>query len=292
MIKIVVIGIIVLVVAFGIYESLPSIAKSNGQEDYGISVHNLNLTDVKLVKNLGVTWVRSDVGSYNWNNVYVYAELNNLDILGILDYASVPHNFTLQQWNQSVRQYAIQYPNVNAWEIWNEPIATYSYDGYQNGSPINYFNMVKSAYELIKSVNSKAEIVALGGFYPTYNDISWINDLISLGIGKYSNAISLHLYPFAVGNNTDLALQTYEGIISGIKALTSESIWVTETGTIQSEQTNYIPIIYGNLIKDGITHIFWYDLYHTGGSIYNTALIQTNGQPSAGYYELQKYIGG
>lgn len=291
MLKIIVIVIVILIVGVVVYESLPVSKPEAATEQYGISVHNLNYTSVVLLKNLGVTWVRSDVGSYGWNNVYSFAKSNGFSILGILDYSSVPQNFTLQQWNQSVYHYAIEYSGVTAWEIWNEPDLQYSYDGYQNGSPYHYFNMLTSAYNIIKQVNPSAIIVALGGYVATsYTNLVWFKTLASLGIDKYSNYISVHLYPFVVNNDTTAAIQIYDTFLLSIKSITNEKVWVTETGSSQASQPSYIPAVYATLIKDGVSNIFWYDLYHTGGSVYNTALMTSFDVPDQGYYTLQSFI--
>ena len=285
--KFIAIGILVILVGVVIFEVMPT---EENDIQYGVSIHNLNQTDVNLIKNLGTNWVRSDVGGSNWQNVYALAKVYNFKILGILDYSSVPYGFTWAQWNESVYQWVDEYTGVNAWEIWNEPFANYSFDGYQNGSPYHYFNMTKSAYMIIKSINPKAEVIALGGYFPSesYYSVAWFNTVFSLGISEYSNAISLHLYP-TLTNNTELELQYYNIIISTIKSRTSESIWVTETGSPASIQKEYINIFYSNMIKDGIKHIFWYDLYHEGGS-YNTALVNGNGSLNPGYYALQNFI--
>jgi hypothetical protein len=283
---IVVIIIIILLVVVGV-QIVPS-HKINIQ--YGFSIHGLSDYQANLINNSGATWVRSDVGSATWTQIYNTAVNYHFKILGILDYDSVPHNFTLQQWNQTVTEDVTTYSSVTAWEIWNEPDLSYSWDGYLTSNPATYFNMVKAAYEIVHRYKPNELIIGFGGYNPpiTEYELNWGNTLISMGISHYTNALSLHLYPFLAQNNTQVAINEYDAFISSLKAQTNEPLWVTETGAIQSEQTAYIPEVFNMLLKLGITHIFWYDLIHNNNP-YNTALLNNLQQPTAGYYAFQNF---
>lgn len=263
---------------------------NNSKISYGISLHSLNGTAVNEIQTLGVKWVRSDVGSPQWNNIYNCAIKNNLKILGILDYYSVPSGFTLEQWNLSVKSYVLQYNQVNAWEIWNEPDLSYSWDGYLTSNPLTYFNMTIAAHNIIHKYSPNSLIIGFGGYNPpiTAYQLNWASELISLGIANYTNALSLHLYQTL--SSVSATYLEYKGFIYSIKEKTNEKLWVSETGTHEQYQVKYINTIYPMLISEGINHIFYYDLVQ-GNSGVNTALI-INGVETPGYYALESFIKG
>ena len=280
---IVVFAIIIIMVLLSI-----QLNTSNINTEYGISIHNLNGNDAVLIQNLGTTWIRSDVGSPNWNIIYSCSVKYNFKILGILDYYSVPTGFTLQQWNNTVKQDVLQYNHVTAWEIWNEPDLSYSWDGYLTSNPLTYFNLTVSAYNIIHKYAPSSLIIGFGGYNPPDSNyqINWANELITLGIAHYTNALSLHLYQ-VLSSITATEIE-YKTFITSIKAQTNENLWVSETGTTNQYQKSYINTIYPMLINNGITHIFWYDLIQ-GNSGVNTGLV-VNGNLTSGYYALQSFI--
>ena len=184
------------------------------------------------------------------------------------------------------------YTFVSAWEIWNEPLGFKL--GYQNGSPYHYFLMLKSAYEIIKSINPNYIVVAFGGLY--YSGLSFAKAVINYGGLNYCDAISLHFYPainiFPQFKNYLSYVDEYRYVLNAyIQIIKNKPIWITETGIMSSNITNYAENL-GNqtqyiytiipLFKSfGITNIFWYDLYDQ----------QTIKLPTVGTWGLLTYNG-
>lgn len=172
--------------------------------------------------------------------------------LGILDYDTVGAqpsrngcisgcNWSLNTWNASVANAILDYPGIHEWEIYNEPLIPLFQSGYDNGSALNYFNMIKSAYIIIKGKDPNATIVCLGGpqlfpggtlqvEYPFYQK-AW-----AYGASKYCDAVSLHVYslPFYSVNQTLFGNVTlaaaYNYTLGLYENLTEKPVWITETG--------------------------------------------------------------
>ncbi len=293
MIKIIAIFVGVLII-FGLSAIVViSIENQNSQHiTYGITVHNLDSTLINDVKDLGMTYVRSDVGSPQWQNIYNTAISNHVKILGIIDYFQFSsHIITLSEWNATVLSDVQSYPGVTAWEIWNEP------DLNGNGFPVInatfYFEMLKSAYTIIHKYENNPTIIGLGGYNTPFStfQLTWLIQLVSLGFQKYCNAVSVHLYTPV--NISATYLTQYKETINLIQNEVSLPLWITETGIGAPQQPTYIPLVYELLIKSGITHIFWYDLYGESFFWYynaNFGLLYTNEQPTPGYAVMEKFI--
>jgi endo-1,4-beta-mannosidase len=264
----------------------------------GVNTASLNDTTAYYVEHANITWVRVPAMISTLNAVISVAALHNIKVLAVLDYDTMGNvNFTLSQWNSTVREYAMQYPSVSAWEIWNEP--QYYLLGFQNYSVKNYFLMLQSAYEIIKSVDPNALVIAFGGVY--LPQLPFVEGVIKLGGLEYCDAVSLHMYP---GYYDTLGGQTWEAaykytLNQYVEILHGKPIWITETGLMSYPTTNY-PENIGNqsqymltaipIFKSfGINVVFWYNLqdgtqlinYPTTGT---WGLLATNGTPKLSYY--------
>ena len=279
------------------------------------NIHGVNIgtdklsPDVMLELTFGnINWVRLDATNYTLQNMnfgynYPYAGFRNIKILAILDYATMNYqSFTLSQWNSTVKYFAETYTNVSAWEIWNEP--TTHFLGFQDGSPYHYYLMLKSAYEIIKSINPNYIVVGFGGLY--YSDLSFAKAVISYGGLNYCDAISLHFYPQfgSIGGFTMYTQEYKYTINSYAQIIGNKPIWVTETGIMSSNvtdyaenlgnQTQYINTIIPLFKSFDITNIFWYDLYDSQFCIPPVAgpwgLMTYNGTLKPSYYAWKNAV--
>jgi len=276
---------------------------------HGVNIYYLNNTIATELIQGNINWVRTDATTQHLNNIVPIANSYGIKVLAILDYQTMQvygNTFTLQQWNQTVKAYVEQYPTIQAWEIWNEP--TDFYFGFYNGSAYNYYLLLKSAYTIIKSINPNAIVIGLGGVY--LPDINWVKQVISYGGLKYCDAVSLHLYPASVtlkdfgGLYTNMYSYT---INSYIQILKNKPLWITETGLMSSNITNYAQnlgnqsqYIYTtmNLLKSfNITNVFWYDWQDSSTLIWvpttgTWGLVDANGNLKPSYYAWKNTAGG
>lgn len=210
----------------------------------GMCVHGLNSNDYDAIQELGVTWVRNDVDGLGWEETILCAQNTDLKVLGILDHQTMNHdpNFTLEDWKNNVTVAVQNYAEyVDAWEIWNEPQSSVFQYGYQDGSAEHYFNMLKEAYQIIKTYDSSAPVLGLGGAF-VYGpnivyDLPFVTNVMLSGGGNYMDVISVHVYL-----GTDVYPEaSYPGSIPYYKTFGKE-LWVTEFGASSQEgdQTEYL----------------------------------------------------
>jgi len=262
---------------------------------HGIVLYYLNDSIAKELVEGNINWIRTDATTQSLNNIVPIANKYGIKVLAILDYRTMQdygNKFTLSQWNQTVEIYTEKYSTIQAWEIWNEP-TNFLY-GFNNGSAYNYYLLLKSAYRIIKSINPNAIVIGLGGVY-LWN-INWVKQVINYGGLNYCDVVSLHLYPsMVILKDFGLLyrnLYSYT-INSYIQILKNKPIWITETGLMSSNITNYAQnmgnqsqYIYTtmNLLKlFNIINVFWYAWQDS--SYYGTwGLVNDKGMLKYSYY--------
>jgi len=225
----------------------------------GLCIHYIDSSLENLFLESGAKWLRSDIGTSAWDNLYNFAKKNNIALLGILDYNIVGNNFTLGDWKTAVED-AVKKYDCEAYEIWNEPFANYSKKGYQDGSPSHYFNLTKTAFEIIKNLRPRSIVVGGGGIYA--GEENWAREIQKLGIENYVDAISLHIY-WSVPQYLAWFLQFFyswyiNDQISTYKKIFEVPLWVTETG-MQFTQCDWMD----SLPKDML--ITWYEFQDNDG---------------------------
>lgn len=234
------------------------------QDKYvGVTDHVQPYLNPESIRASGIAWIRTDVNFWPGFSQFL-SNLSGENFIGILDYetmgvvssSSYPGNcvlncnWTLSDWAGNVSEAVNDYPQIHAWEIWNEPQIQHYQSGYLNGNPLTYFNMLKAAYEIIKSHNSTDTVLCLGGdniYYWGYSsqylpDLQWADQLWSYGAGNYCNGISLHAYTGSTyllseiptdwtGNRINETIQQiFSQALNSYETLTGKPIWITETG--------------------------------------------------------------
>ncbi len=207
-----------------------------------------NSTAMDMAVYNGIDCFRTDI-SFNKSEVGFIANESKLGAhyLGILDYQTVGAqpsqggcvsgcNWTLSEWNASVSNAIADYPEINAWEIWNEPLVGMFSSGYENESALNYFNMIKSAYTIIKHREPNSTVVCFGGADFSEADFQFYSEVWSYGATNYCDAISLHVYTTPYYNFSQVVYgqntigQYLNADLNSYENLTGKPIWITETG--------------------------------------------------------------
>ena len=236
------------------------------------SYFTTQVANYSLISALDPGVVRDNaVGTQWWTLAWHYAivetfpQANYIGLLGpnILSLDSCPSttsstgaevyqcSWTLSDWNANVTKVVNENPGTHVWEVWLEP------QWYQGGylccsdnvtlMASHYFDMLRDAYSIIKAHDPNGIVVALGGsgFYPSgqgAENWDWIwqftSDVWGLGAGNYSDAISLHLFPGALLNETAWSGQSWQSIVSGelrqYEELTGKPVWITAEGMASS----------------------------------------------------------
>ncbi|MGC8676275.1 MAG: glycosyl hydrolase [Candidatus Micrarchaeia archaeon] len=280
----------------------------------GVGTHGNQTSELAALR-AGVKYFRTDISLGSSQESWLDYEHNNYGAhyLGILDYETLPggssnRNWTLAQWNESVKEAVEAYPWITEWEIWNEPLVPQFQTGFMNGNPYHYFLMIKSAANEIRAVQPNATIVCFGGA-PVYDEQAylWYAEVWQYGAANYCNAVSVHAYlsaPLAPGENFTNAwaqgLDAYE-------TLTHKPIYITEFGMPASSEVipGYSESMQNEFLEESLAlfarlgfvkQAYWYDLWglSDGALGNNYGLLNltnpSNGTPNLAWHTfLQAY---
>ena len=300
---------------FPIFSEIVKTSKANPNSEMlnGIVAHSLTDSQAALLSNSNINCIRGDVSLYynsDWvqHSFFEKAQKNNLTLVGTLGPITMNYkNFNLSSWNQTVNDVVHTYGSkVVAWEIWNEPTYNNSYLGYYQGTAQQYYDLLRSAYAIIKSQYPNATVLGLGGL-PLYTSsegpisgTTWVQysldfaqQVVALGGMNYCDAISLHFYPYGpYVPNTGLFCQQTMGAYQSLTG--NKPVWITETcleeyspfwASSQQEQANFLSTSY-NLFKNSeVKAYFWYELCDNyqknlyNPTVSNFGLYDVNGNP-------------
>jgi len=222
--------------------------------DYGCST-------ISHLTELGVKWVRTDWLMTSDNSMRDYSQNlqdSNINLLAILNMSVFGDQISLKDWNETVADIVVSegFNNTDAVEICNEPNA----GAYI--PPETYYEMLKSAYAIIKSYGEIPVVFA--GVSP--NVFGWQEYLSAVfaydDIEDYFDCMGIHFY----GD-----METNLNTLQFVKNLTHKQIWLTETGkpsatenyneTVQAE---YLSLVCSTF-KPLVNRIFIYELKDNPG---------------------------
>jgi putative glycosyl hydrolase len=280
-----------------------------------------NSTAVQFALAAGVTCFRSDVYLNHAATSFI-ANLTDAgaQYLGILDYATVgaqpsPQgcisgcNWTLDTWNASVANAVVEDPEISTWEIYNEPLITNFVGGYENGSALNYFNMIKSASSIIKSRNPNATVVCFGGaqLFPLSTvqiEYQFYKQVWSYGASRYCDAISIHAYTLPYYSLSQEAYsnatleQEYSFVLDLYENMTGKPVWITETGAPSNNWAsglNYSEQNQASFMRQDmeffisypfVKRVYWYALLDSGSGADFGLLNMTTLEPKPAWYSF------
>ena len=176
-------------------------------------------------------------------------------------------------WDDWVRAVATRYKGkINAYQVWNEANLT----TFSTGTPAEMAKLTKHAYDIIKSVDPSATVVApstgtrLGGpfkkFYPAY-----LAQLKSMGWPV--DVFAAHTYPASKGTPTDRAALAKQWIaMLDAAGAPNKPLWDTENnyglagpGPLNPDQdingvkaANWAARTYLDSLRLGISRTYWY----------------------------------
>lgn len=265
----------------------PTTAQTTSTMRAGVLAHNLTDAQAAVLAESGINWIRGDVTSnndYGWNNIYELAKTYNLSLIGTLDHITMNQQaFNLADWEHTVNASVADYGDVvHVWEIWNEPFFEDNYLSCFNGSAEAYFELLKTAYTIIKANDPSDIVLGLGGL-PLYSStdgppdsnityveysINFTKQLWSMGAQNYCDAISLHAYPY--GNYTKEHAETsFNKTLAFYQNITGKPIWITETGQYsrqenttftELDQADYLSASYQLFKEHKVEAYIWYEL--------------------------------
>lgn len=250
----------------------------------------------KILPPAKIALVRTDVVfSNNFRKVYDSCKQRGLSIVGIIDYGTLQwKNFTLDDWRNVVTKAQATYPEIHVWEIWNEATLKKFQYSYLDGTPQRYFDLLVSAYSVLKAVDTKAIILGFGGLQLySSQDFLFAQGVFSLGGGSYMDAISIHAYPYLLNNGSswDYYQALWSQQLSRYKDF-GKPIWITETGLrssqlTESDQSRYLQASYNFFLGQNAAAYFWYSYKdyknYSSEDIVKFGLIRLDGTPKPSF---------
>jgi hypothetical protein len=250
----------------------------------GVLAHEMNASQAQFLVEHGI-WVEADVEinktEGNWANIYNLTRQYNLSLIGKLCHVTMDWNtsFTLQDWNQTVQEATMAYGDaVKVWEIWNEPTSSNFYCGYYDGNTSKYTEMLKAAYQIIKTQSPNSTVIGLGGLHmysgnETFveNSTQFAREVAAMDGMNYCDAVSLHAYPWGNSDNTAVAT-AFNNSLNAYRNITgNKEVWITEVGQ-HSNTWNFTPADQDNFLKQTFnffssqnsTAYIWYELNDNG----------------------------
>jgi hypothetical protein len=290
----------------------------NVQMVVGIGTHGNLSSETKAMEG-GVRYFRNDITLAGSQETQLMNESRQFgaQYLGILDYATLDgygagKNWNLSAWNASVSEALAEYPEINTWEIWNQPWTPMFQTGFVNGSAYNYYLLIRGAYGIIKAKEPNSTVVCFGGApIGDYDVFEWYSQVWGYGAADYCDAISIHAYVggpelLSQDNNTEY----WASGLSAYWGLTHKQIWITETG--MPEYSGAYPSMFSQqlqnefLVQDMsffsgfpyVKRVYWYDLWglSNGASGNNYGLLNStspySGKPDAAWYSFLAIYNG
>jgi Glycosyl hydrolase catalytic core len=186
---------------------------------------------------------------------------------------------------------------IRYWGICNEPTAKF----FWRGSTAQLVRMAKDAWEIIKRADPQALILTPE---PAANSrrnavdaaLTFFDDYLAKGGGKYADVIAFHVYANAVGDHpvpedVGSIVRRIKGTVGKYSDASGKPLWITECSWGRSEDTNWssdqdasaflIRFVVLSAAED-IERIYWY------GWDVPTGTLWSGGHPlaAAGAYKL------
>ncbi|MBN1863531.1 MAG: hypothetical protein JW808_01385 [Victivallales bacterium] len=142
----------------------------------------------------------------------------------------------IADWRDYCREYMTRFRGrIRHFEVWNEPNA-----GFFKGTVAEYVALLKEAYEVAREVGPEIRILGGSG---TGDFLSWTQDILEEGAGKYMDILSFHAYTTpAAPEEANL-----EGRLRQLRELAANHgvghlpIWNTEVGYWNDRRTGVRP---------------------------------------------------
>ena len=237
----------------------------------GVALHPWHLHDGNYrsrvfdrIAATGAKWVRIDIpwvwvepdgpsashGHGDWgtlDHIIWAAESRGLKVLGIVAYTPDWASDTGELWSypdpQAFEQYFAallrHYPEIQAWELWNEP--NYERFSFGGPDPAKFVSYLRSARKVRDSLGSKAKLIS-GGVAPGGQiDIgTWLNEVAMRGGLKLIDGYGIHPYSGVPADDPRSLMMQLESLHRRLAQLGRPDLplWLTEYGAPSTPVAN------------------------------------------------------
>jgi len=309
----------------------------------GVALHPWQLQDAHTRERVfngiaasGAKWVRVDMpwswveangptlenGHGHWgalDPIVWSAEQRGLKILGIVGFTPEWASDTGDLWTypdpeafKTFFRAALQrYPQIPAWELWNEP----NFERFSKPSvdAAGFVQFLRSAREARDSVGSRAQLIS-GGVAPGGNvDLeSWIDQVAMRGGLQYIDGVGVHPYSASDPDDPRSWMMRLEGLHRRLGQLGRPDLplWLTEYGAptvpfasgygpplTEAQQADRLRTAFALASRwDWIANLTWFEYRDAGtGSDdpeLNFGLVHTDLTPKPSYSALREVVAG
>jgi hypothetical protein len=182
-----------------------------------------------LVKSYGARWVRWN--GVRWPDEINYAALQHINASGLNSIVVmqttgfIPNSVQTVGFSKTLAELAKSYPNVNYWEIWNEPDIPPLYSSYFLGG-----GWEGAAYgrflKVVKEGNPGLKLL-FGGLA---GDMNFLEK--ALAVGPNFDGLSFHAYQWF----PNLSASAVEEMVQGVSKATNKPLFLTETSLLARDE--------------------------------------------------------
>ena len=248
----------------------------------------------------GYTWDKTDkwvnqindhdmnmTAIFGFNNYRVYTMYNHYNGEKVEDSNYIPRKQkNIEDYNNYVRNVLERYPNLNKFELWNEPNADTGL------AAVDYTDLLMNTSVYVKEKDRFADISALSLF--GFREMEWTQENFTAGMYPYMTAIAFHPYVQGApdtGSQEERYEEMYQMIADngGWKNMNiTENGWSTfEYGV--TEENAAANLVKQNVLSERYDLIgsYWYDLIDDGTDISNRehffGIISNDRKPKPAY---------
>jgi hypothetical protein len=189
-----------------------------------------------------------------WASTYSIAERERLGLRENGKFANSSDRYQprdIEEWKNYVRAVVTRYKGrVKYWEIYNE--VDFHPPGMQatfTGTTEDYFELLKTAYEVIKSVDPEAQVMPAGfSLLRGVTDTEMPLDLLKMGAAQYFDIFALHGYTDS--ETAEITVEAARAAKPGVP------IWMTEYMFNKEDDAQFLPEQAFNFLAKGYARYY------------------------------------
>jgi polysaccharide biosynthesis protein PslG len=284
------------------------------------------------IADTGAKWVRIDVpwawveehshGHADWHavdNVIRSAEFHGLKPIGIVAYTPEWASPTGDQWTypdpQPFEEYFAallrHYPEIQAWELWNEP----NFERFSKPSvdPAGFVRFLRSARKVRDAVGSHAKLIS-GGVAPggAMDIFSWVDQIALRGGLNLIDGLGVHPYSGVSPDDTRSWMMQLEALHRRLGKLGRPDLplWLTEYGApsisvangygpplTEAQQADRLRKAFALATRfDWIENLTWYEFQdeasNSGDPEDNFGMVRGDLTPKPAYHAFREVVAG
>jgi hypothetical protein len=195
-------------------------------------------------------WYDEEIGLLRRNHLHLLGEFLYVPPWAATDGSATKPPKNLNDFAAYVRETVAHYRDtIRFWEVWNEP----HFGGFWEGTPEQYADLLRVAYEAAKAANPDCVVIGGGGVALDY--LNWVERVLRAGALRHCDRFSFH-YGYA-GKALESERQSFLGRLQRLRELMRQNggekpLWNTEAAVMTTSFLD--PYRQGYAEPDAIYH--------------------------------------